>query len=304
MLLLISSCEKSDEPSKLPEFEFINELAGKNVFAIQFNTNDELIIGTSNNGIYIYNEVKNELKEVITKDKMWNIQNTKIAIGKSLILHYYRDFPQTYKSSDDGNSWSQFFIDEDKINQYSPIVSGNHFFVMSSNANEIFVLDSDFNFLKSIEIQTGNVNYIYTWFDGQILIKKELNGSVVWSVYNYENTLETNLDFNQPGDYQNFLIQDNHIWAYKIQGSKVFQSFDSGKSFTEVPNLPATTVHDVKIFNNALYVASDKGVFRTINQGQSWETLFTSAEEPMCITMNSKNKLYIVTVQSKVYKEK
>jgi len=304
MLQLVSSCENNDEPSKSPKFELINELAGKSVFAVQFNTIDELLIGTPDMGIFLYNEVKKELKEVITSVHMWNLQNHKISIGKSIFVHYHVDYPQTLKSTDDGHTWSSFLIDGDKVNDYMPIVSGNHFFVINQVMSKIYVLDSDFNFLEPFDIQSGNENSIYPWFDGKILLKEQNKGADKWFVMDYMNKSKTQIEFNQPGDYQSFLIQDNLIWAFETQEDKVFQSADSGKSFTEVPNLPATTINDVKILNNMLYIASDKGVFRTSNKGQSWETIYTSAEEPVCIAMNSKNKLYIVTVQTKVYREK
>ncbi|GAB1370474.1 hypothetical protein MASR1M45_05350 [Candidatus Kapaibacterium sp.] len=304
LLLLILSCDNSDESSKMTEFVLINEISGKNVFNIQFNTNDELLIGTSNNGIYIFNEDKNELKEVIKKDEMWNIQNHKISIGKSIVVHYHRDFPQTYKSTDDGYNWSPFFIEGNIINEYSPIASGSRFFAMNLLSNKVNVFNSNFNSIQPIEIHNGTLNSIYPWYDSHILIKKELSGNSIWSIYNYDSKTDMQIVFNQPGDYRNFLFYRSNIIAYKIQGDKLFQSNDSGKVFNLIPNLPASTIHDVKILNDMLYIASDKGVFRTDNYGINWETIYSSEDEPICIAMNSKNKLYIVTSQNKVFREK
>lgn len=280
VILVATSCEKSNDPSKTTKFELINQLAETNVSVVQINTNDELLIGAPNNGIFLFNEVLNELKEVMSKEKIWNIQNHKISIGKSIIVHYHRDAPQTYKSTDDGNTWSQFFIDNNKTNEYMPIVSGNHFFVVNQVVSKIYVLDSDFTFLETFDIQSGIYNSIYPWFDGNILLKEQTMGISKWFILDYFNKSKTEIEFNQPGDYSSFLIQNNNIIAYKIQGSKVFISADLGKTFLEVPNLPATTIHDVKLFNNYLYIASDKGVFRTNNKGESWETIYTSADEP------------------------
>jgi hypothetical protein len=98
LIFVLISCEKSNDPSKLPEFEINNEPTSTNVLVILFNTNDEMIIWASYNGIFLYNEIENRLKEVITRDKICNIQSNKISAGKSMIVHFHRDASQTLKS--------------------------------------------------------------------------------------------------------------------------------------------------------------------------------------------------------------
>lgn len=169
--------------------------------------------------------------------------------------------------------------------------------------NKIFVYDSDFIFSQLIEVIDGAVNAIHQRFGSQFLIKYNHEGIISWSIIDYENKIETTIEFNQPGNFQNFILKNSNIHAYKMQTSKVIMSSDLGKTFIVVPQLPASTIHDVKVFNSNLYIASDEYVFCTSDSGLNWDTIYTSIEEPLCIAMNSKNKLYIVSDKGKVYRE-
>lgn len=98
-----------------------------------------------------------------------------------------------------------------------------------------------------------------TW---ELIADKAL--SVRWNGYYWD------IDLNSHPTDKNILyaILDN-----KTEEIKIVKSTDGGKTWTSLPSHPAQNIDSFEIsLSNTIYVTTDKGIFKTVDEGASWES--------------------------------
>ncbi|MEP6793027.1 MAG: hypothetical protein ABJB16_01785, partial [Saprospiraceae bacterium] len=141
------------------------------------------------------------------------------------------------------------------------------------------VTDADFNLNTATRIELAiapnNANIVYAlvgnWAGGfiQLLQSASSGSSNTWTVQN--NTATTLGTF---ADYCIGLVVDPLDWTDVFGGLQwINRSLDQGVSWASVQGIVHADIHDVAYTNGALWVCCDGGLFKSIDEGNSWVNL-------------------------------
>ncbi len=213
----------------------------------------------------------NKIRNLVWANPVYNLTRA-IGFQKNTIwIANY--FAGLYKSNDVGKTWEKVVLPSDSINEITP--DGTYDFTLSSNSSNLVGFKANLNHviftLKVIDDSTLVVGTA-----GGINLSTD--GGLSWKKFNHTN--QTNpISGNRiiDLDYDN---NRNTIWAatWKADGEQEYfglsSSSDMGTSWNTY--LSGENIHDIAFTYDAegneedIFVASNNGVFRSEDLGDSW----------------------------------
>jgi hypothetical protein len=122
----------------------------------------------------------------------------------------------------------------------------------------------------------------------------------IWYLISSGNLIDitenlTNSEISQIGYYQNtfLVISDNKLYYYSHNYSKWENIRVSFESEDKEINLHKINILDFGFYYNNMYVATDKGLLKSVDFGTTWQLIFPIYINS--ITINSSGNIFIIT---------
>lgn len=186
-------------------------------------------------------------------------------------------------SQDGGLSWHQISDLENKISQGSKIykiifISSKEVFISVYQDGKGIIYRSSNNFLNLEKVYEVNGEVIY-YFD---IINNNLyaglsNGKLM-SIY--LPTDEVKVLYQASSGILNLETKSNSLFYILLSNGTFAISYDGGKSFVK----KATTPKDFVVSGSVIYLATDSGLARSSNGGNSWEIIKTLPSEEISVS--------------------
>ena len=190
-----------------------------------------------------------------------------IFVGSDSGIFRSADEGQSWKHADSGLTWKTIT---------SLAVSGNHIYAATTGDNDkggIFLSDNNGTSWIDLHIDSQPIAMSALSVSGDTLIASTVStsGSVYLSI---DSGFHWRRIFAKPTDEMFFRFHGNDIWAYSLLRGFYRISSDA-KLWTSVVVIPgeSTTEYDLTAIGSNLFVATDHGIFKSINNGSSWNKM-------------------------------
>lgn len=216
-----------------------------------FETQGAGIVGTENDGVDLYDVMADDNGVDPYERRNWD---TPYFISQHNTNNLYVGLQKVYKSYDRGHNW--FPISDD--------LTGDFIYLYNTHT------------ITSVDESPLDSNIVYTG-TGIGNLWKTIDGGITWDSIHQNGLPKRYLTSVKASPYnKNVLFVTFNGYKFNELLSYVFRSTDQGSTWEDITgDLPGVGVNDILILeeekDKELYIATDGGVFGTIDSGVHWE---------------------------------
>lgn len=245
--------------------------------------NDELILATDNQGIFITEKNKTKWKYIghnLPSPKINALHTTE----KNIYVGVYKK--GIFKSVDNGISWQSINVNLPNLNVLAIL-----------KQNENLIVGTDIGIFKT---QIELINWKQKISNSQILSLNEFNGKIIAGtstgiLLSIDNG-ETWKEIHSEGAIHYTAFIDNTIYAMYMSG-EVFTSDDLGNTWSKFNYSPKyrAYIYELTKIGNELLMSNSYGLFKSTDKGKSWENYFKEERFIFFDFLTIENTVYGVT---------